>query len=83
MANFSLLPAELEDVPSSQELNEEELNAMVEESKPGSTKKSTSWGWTKFEKWMNTLKCLLIGGGQNKRGDAENFLVLIIGGVPK
>ena len=51
---FNLLPKELmEDIPSSQELNDDELDAMVERSKPGNTKKSTSWGWTKLKKWMH------------------------------
>ncbi len=52
---FNLVPNELllEDIPSSQEMNDDELDAMVERSKPGNTKKSTRWGWTKLKKWMH------------------------------
>ena len=47
-----------DEAASSQELGEEDLNNIVEESKPESTKKSTTWGLKKFFRWADKRNIL-------------------------
>ena len=52
--SFRLLPSALSSSQDSQnsDLNEDDLNQMVEESEPDTTKKNMSWGMNKFNKWL-------------------------------
>jgi len=51
MATFNLLPPEMHSSQDS-DMGDEELNKMVMESEPGTTKQSTGWGVGKFNRWL-------------------------------
>ena len=52
--SFVLVPSALQSSQESQssDLGEDDMNRMVEASKPVTTKRSTCWGMNKFIKWM-------------------------------
>ena len=52
METFNMLPPGLYSSSQKSDLGDEELSKMVWESEPATRKKSTSWGFKKFEHWM-------------------------------
>ena len=63
MATFNMFPPGLYSSSQESDLGDEELSKMVLESEPATTKKSTRWGFKKFEHWMEKRSISIEGLG--------------------